>query len=407
MLSYVNVFFDFGALGNYDSGPFGALIGLCADELPDGLDVRAMALPQPRPGVLSIPLYEAGKSQIKGLSRVMKLSSNEAALGPSPAAVTAYGTLATMMERYPASDGVELRAAIAEIHGLEADRIICGCGSDEMFGLLARAYAGPGDEVIHTEYAFSIFAIYAKSVGATPVAVKETELTANVDAILAAVTANTRIVFLANPNNPTGTYVAKGEVARLRAGLREDIVLVLDGAYAEFVDDADYESGLEFARTTPNTVATRTFSKIYGLAALRLGWAYGPKAIIQAMERLRAPFNVSKPAQVVGVVAVRDQAHIKKAQAHNSKWRKIALQRLRGMGLNVRESVGNFLLPEFPATAGRGAADADAFLQSKGIIVRRVDGYGLPNFLRITIGNDEEMTAVLDALASFMEGRHG
>ncbi len=365
-----------------------------------------MALPQPRPGVLSIPLYEAGKSQIKGTSRVMKLSSNEAALGPSPLAMAAYAPVAAQLERYPAGDSGELRAAIAEVHGLDAARIICGCGSDEMFALLCRAYAGPGDEVIHTEHAFAIFAIYAKSVGATPVAVPEKNLTADVEAILSAVTPQTKLVFLANPNNPTGTYLSKDAIAWLRDGLREDIVLVLDGAYAEFVDAADYDSGFYLARTTPNTVATRTFSKIYGLAALRLGWATGPAAIISAMERLRAPFNVSKSAQIAGVAAVRDQAHIAKAKAHNSKWKAIALQRLRGLRLKAHDTVANFVLPEFPAIAGKTAADADMFLEKNGIIARRVDVYGLPNHLRITIGNDEEMTAVLDALASFMEGRH-
>ena len=365
-----------------------------------------MALPQPRPGVLSIPLYEAGKSQVKGVSRVIKLSSNEAALGPSPAATAAYGPVAATLARYPAGDSGELRNAIAEVHGLDASRIICGCGSDEMFGLLCRAYAGPGDEVIRTRHAFAIFAIDALSVGATPVAVAETDLTADVDIILAAVTPRTRLVFLANPNNPTGTYMPRKELERLRAGLREDIILVLDGAYAEFADAPDYDSGFDLARSTPNTVATRTFSKIYGLAALRLGWAFGAKPIIDAMERMRAPFNVAKPAQAAGVAAVRDQAHIAKAQAHNVKWKGIALQRLRGLGLKVRDSACNFLLPEFPTAPGRTAADADAFLQSKGIIVRRVDGYGLPNYLRVTIGDEEDMAAVLDVLTTFMEGRH-
>lgn len=366
-----------------------------------------MALPQPRPGVMSIPLYEAGKSSLKGTTRVMKLSSNEAALGPSPQAIAAYGPLADSLHRYPLGDSAELREAIAEVHGLEAGRIICGAGSDEMFALLCRAYVGAGDAVLHTVHAFAIFAIYAKSVGATPVAVPEKNLTADVDALLAAVTPDTKLVFLANPNNPTGTYLPGAEIARLRQGLREDIILVLDGAYAEFVDAPDFDGGFELARTTPNTVVTRTFSKIYGLAAVRLGWAYGPKEIIGAMERLRAPFNVTKAAQVAGIAAVRDQAHIAKAKAHNTKWKQIALQRLRGLGLKVADSAGNFILPEFPVTPGRTAADADAFLQSRGLIVRRVDGYGLPNHLRITIGNAEEMTALLDALAAFMENRHG
>lgn len=366
-----------------------------------------MAPPEPRPGVLSIPIYQAGKSQIKGMGRVMKLSSNEAALGPSPLAGAAYAQVAAQLERYPAGDSLELRTAIAEVHGLDPARVICGCGSDEMFALVARAYAGPGDEIIHTQYGFSIFAIYAKGVGATPVAAKEKNLTADVDAIFAAVTPATRLVFLANPNNPTGTYLPKAELERLRAGLREDIVLVIDGAYAEFADAPDYDSGLELAGTTNNTVATRTFSKIYGLAALRLGWATGPAAIIDAMERLRAPFNVAKPAQMAGIAAVRDQPHVARARAHNAKWKPILLQRLRGLGLNVADTAANFVLPEFPATPGRTAAEADAFLQSRGIIVRRVDPYGLPNHLRITIGDDAEMNAVIDALVAFMEGKSG
>ncbi len=366
-----------------------------------------MAPPEPRPGVLSIPLYQAGKSQIKGMGRVMKLSSNEAALGPSPLAGAAYAQVAAQLERYPAGDSLELRTAIAEVHGLDPARVICGCGSDEMFALVARAYAGPGDEIIHTQYGFSIFAIYAKGVGATPVAVREKNLTADVDAILAAVTPATKLVFLANPNNPTGTYLPKAELERLRAGLRENIVLVIDGAYAEFADAPDYDSGLELASTTNNTIATRTFSKIYGLAALRLGWATGPAAIIDAMERLRAPFNVAKPAQMAGIAAVRDQSHVARARAHNAKWKPILLQRLRGLGLNVADTTANFVLPEFPTTPGRTAAEADAFLQSRGIIVRRVDPYGLPNHLRITIGDDAEMNAVLDALVAFMEGKSG
>lgn len=361
-----------------------------------------MAYPQPRPYVLDIPLYEAGKSEIKGASRVIKLSSNEAALGPSPKALAAYSD-ATNLAKYPKGTSDELRAAIGEIHGLDPARIICGVGSDEILSAMCRAYAGPGDEVIHTEHGFSIYAICAKQVGAKPVAVKETNLTADVDAILAAVTPATRLVFIANPNNPTGTYLPKDEVLRLRAGLREDIILVLDAAYAEFTDKPDYDDGFALAKTMPNVVVTRTFSKIYGLAALRLGWGTGPKDIIDALERLRGPFNISVPAQMAGIAAVRDVAHTKAAQAHNAKWMKIAVQRLRGLGLQLGGDAANFVLPEFPASGPKTAAEADKFLQSRGLIVRRVDGYGLPNHLRITIGNEEQVTAVLDALTEFME----
>ncbi len=366
-----------------------------------------MTLPEPRPGVMNIPIYQGGKFQISGVEKVIKLASNEAALGPSPRAVEAYNAGARDLHRYPVGPADELRAAIAQVHGLDADRIICGTGSDELLCLLCRTYAGPGDEVIYTRHGFLVYEIYTTGVGATPVSVPETNLTADVDAILAAVTPRTKIVFLANPNNPTGTYLPTTEVTRLREGLREDIVLVVDAAYAEFVTANDYDSGMDLASTTSNTVMTRTFSKIYGLAALRLGWAFGPKSIIHAVEHLRSPFNVTTAAQLAGIAAVRDQEHIERACAHNAKWCGVALQRLRGLGLKVADTSANFILPEFPTVTGRTAADADAFLQSKGIVVRRVDSYGLPNHLRITIGNDADMTQVLDALAEFMSGERG
>jgi histidinol-phosphate aminotransferase len=366
-----------------------------------------MTLPQPKPWVLDIPVYEPGKSQVRGATRVIKLSSNEAALGPSPKATTAYNEAAATLYRYPPGDSGELRAAVAEVHDLDPARIICGAGSDEIIGLLCRAFAGPGDEVIYTAHGFMMYPIYALGVGAKPVAVPERDLTADVDAILGAVTPRTKLVFLANPNNPTGTYINAAALLRLRNSLREDVVLMVDEAYAEFVDADDYQSGLTLAATTPNTIVLRTFSKIYGLAALRVGWGFGPKAIIDAMERFRGPFNVSRAAQVAAAAAVRDRAHVARAKDHNTKWRKIALQRLRGLGLKVGDSAGNFVLPEFPTTPGRTAADADAFLQSQGLIVRRVDNYGLPQYLRITIGNDEEMTTILDALTVFMEQGRG
>ncbi|MEQ9449280.1 MAG: histidinol-phosphate transaminase, partial [Rhodospirillaceae bacterium] len=331
----------------------------------------------------------------------------EAALGPSPKAIEAYAAGARNMHRYPQGPSDDLRAAIADVHQIEDDQIICGAGSDEILCLLCRAFAGPGDEIIHTRHAFVVYSLYAKGVGATPISVPETNLTADVDTILGAVTPQTRLIFLANPNNPTGTYVLANELVRLRKELRDDILLVVDGAYAEFVEDENYESGISLARATPNTVATRSFSKIYGLAALRLGWAYGPKDIIGALERIRSPFNVATPAQLAGIAAVRDQDHIAKARAHNKKWVGVAIQRLRGMGLKVGPSSGNFVLPEFPSIEGRSAADADLYLQSKGIVVRRMNGDGLPTHLRLTIGDDAEMEWVLETLASFMERAGG
>ena len=366
-----------------------------------------MTAPQPNAWVLEIPLYVPGKSQVQGVARVIKLSSNEAALGPSPKAVAAYNEVAASLVKYPPGPSPELRAALAEVHGIDADRIICGLGSDEIIGFLCRAYAGPGVEVINTRHGFAMYPIYARSVGATPVSVPETNLTTDVDAILAGVTAKTKLVFIANPNNPTGTYIGRDELRRLRAQLREDIILVVDEAYAEFADMPDFESAIALANTTNNTVVMRTFSKIHGLAALRVGWGFGHKDIISALERLRAPFNVSRPAQLAAAASMKDRAHIKRAQEHNTKWRQIALQRLRGIGLKVADSAANFVLPEFPTTAGRTAAEADEFLQQRGLIVRRVANYELPNHLRITIGSEEEMTLVLDALTAFMEQKRG
>ncbi len=362
-----------------------------------------MTLPQPRPGIMDIAIYEPGKSQVKGARRVVKLSSNEAALGPSPKAVAALAASLSESHRYPAGDSGEIREALGKAHDLDPARIICGAGSDELLGLVMRGFAGVGDEIIHTAHGFAMYNIYAKGVGATPVIAPEKDLTTDVDAILERVTPKTRIVFVANPNNPTGTYIPGAEMRRLRAGLREDILLVCDDAYAEFVDAPDYESGFALAAETENTIAMRTFSKIYGLASVRLGWGFGAKNIVGVMERIRSPFNVSRPAQFAGLAALADREHVARTKAHTKKWLAIGLQRLRGLGLKVRDSHGNFLLPEFPKVPGKTAAECDAFLQENGIIIRRVDGYGLPNHLRVTIGDEEEMTILLDVMAAFME----
>ncbi|NKB44845.1 MAG: histidinol-phosphate transaminase [Alphaproteobacteria bacterium] len=366
-----------------------------------------MALPQPRAGLMDIPLYEGGKSSLTGHDRVIKLSSNESALGPSPAATKAYGDAAAGLVRYPDGNATDLKAAISEVHGLDPAQLICGAGSDEILCLACRAYAGPGDEVIHTAHGFLMYGIYARSVGATPVVVAEADLAADIDAILAAVTDATKLVFIANPNNPTGTVLPSADLVRLRDALREDIVLVIDGAYAEFMDGSDYDGGRALAESTPNTLMTRTFSKIYGLASLRVGWAFGPRSIIETLERLRSPFNVNGAATAAAAAAMRDVAHTDTARDHNARWMGVAVQRLRALGLGVTGESGNFVLPEFPNVPGKSAADADAFLQSQGMIVRRVENYGLPNYLRITLGTDEEMEAVLNALTQFMGGSDG
>ena len=358
--------------------------------------------PSPRPGIMSIKPYVGGASAVDGKTRVVKLASNEGAFGPSPKAVTAMTKAAEAMHRYPDGGSVALRDAIAKLHGLDADMIVCGAGSDELLSLLAQAYAGPGDEVIYSEHGFLMYPIAARAVGADPVSVPEKNLTADVDGILAAVTERTKIVFLANPNNPTGTYVDGDELARLHAGLPDNVILVLDAAYAEFVDTHDYDPGVQLVRTTANVVMTRTFSKLYALGGVRLGWAFCPKPIADVLNRVRGPFNVSAMAQVAGLAALKDRAHAEKTRTHTIDWRGRATQRLRGMGLELTDSQGNFVLARFPG--GAPEADAcDAFLKEAGIIVRRMGGYGLPDCLRISIGTAEEMETMMDAIERFLK----
>jgi histidinol-phosphate aminotransferase len=358
--------------------------------------------PLPRPGILDIEAYVPGESAVPGGMTPIKLSSNETPLGASPKAIAAFQAEASHLERYPDGAATKLRQALARVYGLNADRIVCGAGSDEVLQLVAQAYLGPGDEAIYTAHGFLVYKIAIQARGATPVVAPEKELRTDVDAILARVTPRTKIVFLANPNNPTGTYIPFDEVRRLHAGLPANVLLVLDAAYCEYVRRNDYEAGLELVATTENTVMTRTFSKIHGLAALRLGWIYAPAAVADVLNRIRGPFNVSAPAIAAGIAAIEDRGHQEAATAHNEKWLPWLTAELEKLGLNVTPSVGNFLLVHFPGDAARNAAAADAFLKSRAIIVRRVAGYGLPNALRITIGTEADNRAVVSALADFL-----
>jgi len=357
--------------------------------------------PKPRAHILAIDPYVGGRSTIEGKARVIKLSSNESALGPSPKALAAYANFADRLARYPDGSAQELREAIAAYHGLDPERIVCGNGSDELIDLLARAYAGEGDEVLFSEHSFLIFSIVARGVGATPVAAPERGLRIDVGALLGRVTSKTRIVFLANPNNPTGSYVAREELERLRRELPSEVLLVIDGAYAEFVTKADYTQGFELVDAGENVAVVHTFSKIYGLAALRLGWGYAPASVVDVLNRLRAPFNVSGPTQAAGIAAVRDGGHVEAARAHNERWRDWLAAELSALGLRVHPSVCNFVLVEFPDRPGRDAAAANQHLLSRGIIVRAVETYGLPRCLRISIGLEDEVRAVAEALKEF------
>jgi histidinol-phosphate aminotransferase len=364
--------------------------------------MSAMPRPVPRPGVLDIDAYVPGKSAAPGVAKVFKLSSNETPLGASPKAIAAFRAAADYLHDYPDGGSMALREAIGRAFGLDPARIVCGSGSDELLNLLADAYLREGDEAIHTTHGFLVYPIATLGSGAKPVVAPEKDFTADVDAILERVTARTKIVFLANPNNPTGTYVPFDEVKRLHQGLRPDVLLVLDAAYAEYVSRNDYESGIELVATSDNVVMCRTFSKIHGLAALRLGWLYGPAHVVDALNRIRGPFNVNGPAIAAGVAAIEDTAHVETSRAHNTKWLGWLSQEITRLGLVVTPSVGNFLLIHFPEEKGRTAKDADAFLTARGLILRQVSAYKLPNALRMSVGTEEANRLVVAALAEFL-----
>ena len=361
-----------------------------------------MAGPAPRPGILDIQVYKGGDAKLPGFDNPICLASNENALGPSPHAVEAFRSVSGRLNRYADGAAVELREALADHHGIDPDRIACGNGSDELISLLTKGYAGGGDEVLFSEHGFAMYPIAALAAGARPVTAKDAGLTASVDGFLEKLTDRTRIVFLANPNNPTGTYLPTSEVERLHAALPENVLLVLDAAYAEYVSLNDYSAGLELASTAPNVVMTRTFSKIYALAGLRVGWCYGPTEVIDVIHRTRGPFNINSGGIAAAAAAIRDVAHLDKSRTHNDEWLPWFRDQVNQIGLEALPSIGNFILVRFPDGDGRDANAANDFLNSKGIIPRKVAGYGLPDCLRITIGLEHEMRATVEALREFV-----
>jgi len=351
----------------------------------------------PQPGIMQIALYEGGKVTLTGVNNVIKLSSNENPLGPSNAAIEAVRRAALDMHRYPSTDHLALRNAIGQEHGLDPARVICGAGSDEIIAFLCQAYAGPGDEVIHTEHGFAMYRISAQAAGATPVEVPERDRVTDVDAILAACNDRTKLVFIANPNNPTGTMIGEAEVARLAEGLPPQVLLVLDGAYAEFVDGFDGGAALIGARD--NVIMTRTFSKLYGLGGMRIGWGYGPAGIIDVLNRIRGPFNLSTPALAAAEASIGDTDYVAHCRAENAKWRAWLADALAASGVPSDTSCANFILARFADQ--QEAERCDEYLQSQGLIVRRVAGYKLPNALRITIGDEIACRQVATAIAAF------
>ena len=362
-----------------------------------------MSRPVPKPGILDIAPYTPGKSPVAEPGRKMfKLSANETPLGPSPRARQAYADVAAHLEDYPEGTSRVLREAIGRTFGLDPNRIVCGAGSDEILNLLAHVYLGPGDEAISTRHGFLVYPIATMANGATSVVAEETDYTCDVDAILRKVSDRTKLVWLANPNNPTGTYLPFDEIRRLRAGLPEHVLLVLDAAYSDYVSRNDYEIGIELVATSENTVTTHTFSKIHGLAALRIGWMFGPANIVDAVNRIRGPFNVSAPAMLAAVAAIEDQAHVQMSRAFTDTWRNWLTEEVTKLGLTVTPSVANFILIHFPATPGKTAAEADAFLTRRGLVLRAVGNYGLHHALRMTIGTEEANRLFIDTLREFM-----
>ena len=354
--------------------------------------------PTPRPAILDIQAYVGGKAEVDGRSQVAKLSSNESPLGPSPLAIEAYRALANSLHRYPDGGSIRLRHALGAFSGRAPERLVCGAGSDELISLLLLAYAGAGDEVIHSAHGFLMYRISTLAVGATPVAAPETDLHTSVDAILERISERTRVVFLANPNNPTGTYLATAEIARLLAGLPEHVLLVIDAAYAEYVDRPDYDDGMALVDAAPNVVVLRTFSKIMGLAALRLGWCYAPAAVADVLNRVRGPFNVSAAAQAAGIAALEDRAHLLQAKTHNDRWLPWLSAELERLGFALTPSVGNFVLVR---TGSPERAKAMlATLEAGGVLARAMGGYGLPDCVRISIGLEAENLRVVELVAA-------
>ena len=365
---------------------------------------RTAAAPAPKPWVMEIAPYVAGRSTTDDGRKVVKLSANENPLGTSAAATAAFDAARVTLARYPDPSASELREAIAAVHGLDPARVIYGTGSDDILHLIAGAYAGPGDEVIHVRYGFAVYEIATRRVGAVPVVVADADYATDVDAILAAVTERTTMVYVANPNNPTGTFAGRDEIARLHAGLPPRVVLVLDQAYAEYLTPDEDDGGLALAATAANVLVTRTFSKIHGLAAERVGWGYASAEIIAAMHRIRAPFNVTIAGQQAATAAIRDADFVAATRAHNADWRGWFEREVGGLGnagLRCVPSKANFVLVLF-----EGALTAEAAykgLMEAGYIVRWLPGQGLGHGLRITIGTEEETRGVVAALRDLVD----
>jgi histidinol-phosphate aminotransferase len=359
-------------------------------------------MPSPKPGILDITPYVGGRAAVAGVKNAIKLSSNETPLGPSAKTVEALAKASHDIHLYPEGSAKILREAIGEVHGLDPARIVCsGDGSDAILTMLANAYLRAGDEVLFSEHDFIVYRIATLANSAKPIEIADPHLCFDVDGALRLMSDKTRILFIANPNNPTGSYISHQQMRRLHAGLPEQALLVIDAAYSEYVRKNDYEAGIEMVSNYPNVVMTRTFSKVYGLAGMRIGWTYAPTSVCDVLNRIRGPFNVSMMQQHTAAAAVRDRAHVERSIVHNDQWKAYLTEEIRELGLTVNESVANFVLIQFPK-GKKSAAEADAFLSAKGLILRAVGNYGLPDALRLTVGTAEANQRVVGALREFM-----
>jgi histidinol-phosphate aminotransferase len=364
-----------------------------------------MTSPSPRPEILSIHPYVAGESELPGLNRTVKLSSNEGAFGVPPSARAAIIHAAEETYRYPDGGAGRLREAIGRRWGLDSERIVCGAGSDDLLYQFCLSYGGPGRDIIMSAHGFSIYEIAGTYAGSRVIKVPERNLTADLDAMLAAVSPATRLIFLANPNNPTGSMVLPEDIARFRAALPPEVLLVLDAAYAEYVTHPAYDAGVKLVDATDNTVMTRTFSKIFGLGGMRIGWCYAPPAIVDVLNRVRGPFNVSVAAQAAAIAALAEPGWVEKGRTHNAEYRPKLAAGIQAAGLKVWPSEANFVLVDLETTEAANAADA--FLRTNGIIVRKVGGYGLPHCLRVTVGTAEEVDLAINAFIEFARQSRG
>jgi histidinol-phosphate aminotransferase len=364
-----------------------------------------MTGPTPRAEILTIHPYVAGESDLAGSNRTIKLSSNEGAFGVPPSARAAISAAAEESYRYPDGGADRLREAIGKRWGLDPARIVCGSGSDDLLYQFCLSYGGPGRDIVMSAHGFSIYHIAGTYAGSRVIKVPERNLTTDLDAMLAAVSPATRLMFIANPNNPTGSMVKADDLARFRALLPPEVLLVLDSAYAEYVTNPDYDPGVKLVDATDNTVMTRTFSKIFGLGGMRIGWCYAPPAVVDVLNRVRGPFNVSVAAQAAAIAALAEPDWVEAGRTHNVAYRAKLTAGIEAAGVKVWPSEGNFVLADLGTTEAADAADV--FLRTNGILVRKVGGYGLPHCLRVTVGTAEEVALVIDGFAEFMRQSRG